>query len=332
MTIRLPNRRALLCAAASVATLCALPAANAQTAYPNKPIRLVVPFAAGGATDVLARVIGQKMSAGLGQPVIIDNKPGAAGIIGTDAVAKAAPDGYTIVLGLSNSLMTNEFLYEKLPYDTQRDLTLVYQIAMAPLVLVVHPSVPVKTGPELLKYVTANKGKVAYGSYGVGAYPHLAGAHMSLATQSDMNHVAYKGEAPMMQDLIGGQIQMAYASALVAKPHIDSGKIRAIGVSGERRMSTLPNVPTLAEQGLKDEAYRVTGWLAIAMPAGTPKPIVQRIADEVGKATRQPDVQARVAAMGFDLKESSPEAFNAVYKKESPIWEQLIKDSGAKLE
>ena len=331
MTFRLPTRRALLlCATASVAALCMQ--AQAQNAYPNKPIRMVVPFAAGGATDVLARVLGQKMSAGLGQPIIIDNKPGAAGIIGTDAVAKAAPDGYTIVLGLSNSLMTNEFLYEKLPYDTQRDLTLVYQIAMAPLVLVVHPSVPAKTGPELLKYVVANKGKVAYGSYGVGAYPHLAGAHMSLATQSDMSHVAYKGEAPMMQDLIGGQIQMAYASALVAKPHIDSGKIRALGVTGERRMSTLPNVPTLAEQGMKDEAYRVTGWLAVAMPAKTPKPIVDRIAEEVRKATQQPDVRERVAAMGFEIKDSSPELFAAAWKQERPVWERLIKQSGAKLE
>jgi len=331
MTFRLPTRRALLlCATASVAALCMQ--AQAQNAYPNKPIRMVVPFAAGGATDVLARVLGQKMSAGLGQPIIIDNKPGAAGIIGTDAVAKAAPDGYTIVLGLSNSLMTNEFLYEKLPYDTQRDLTLVYQIAMAPLVLVVHPSVPAKTGPELLKYVVANKGKVAYGSYGVGAYPHLAGAHMSLATQSDMSHVAYKGEAPMMQDLIGGQIQMAYASALVAKPHIDSGKIRALGVTGERRMSTLPNVPTLAEQGMKDEAYRVTGWLAVAMPAKTPKPIVDRIAEEVRKATQQPDVRERVAAMGFEIKDSSPELFATAWKAERPVWERLIKQSGAKLE
>ncbi|QNK71143.1 Bug family tripartite tricarboxylate transporter substrate binding protein [Variovorax sp. PAMC26660] len=332
MNFRIPNRRALLCAAAAVTTLCALPAAQAQNTYPNKPIRMVVPFAAGGATDVLARVIGQKMSAGLGQPIIIDNRPGAAGIIGTDAVAKSAPDGYTIVLGLSNSLMTNEFLYEKLPYDTQRDLTLVYQIAMAPLVLVVHPSVPVKTGPELLKYVSANKGKLAYGSYGVGAYPHLAGAHMSLTQQADMNHVAYKGEAPMLQDLIGGQIQMAYASALVAKPHIDSGKIRAIGVSGERRMSTLPDVPTLAEQGLKDEAYRVTGWLAIAVPAKTPKPIVDRIAQEVRKATQQPDVRERVAAMGFEIKDSSPELFATAWKAERPVWERLIKQSGARLE
>ena len=332
MTFRLPTRRALLCATASVAALCALPHAQAQNTYPNKPIRMVVPFAAGGATDVLARVLGAEDGGRLAQPVIVDNKPGAAGIIGTDAVAKAAPDGYTIVLGLSNSLMTNEFLYEKLPYDTQKGLTLVYQIAMAPLVLAVHPSVPAKTGAEVLKYVTTNKGKVAYGSYGVGAYPHLAGAHMSLATQSDMSHVAYKGEAPMVQDLIGGQIQMAYASALVAKPHIDSGKIRAIGVSGERRMSTLPNVPTLAEQGLKDEAYRVTGWLAIAVPAKTPKAIVDRIAEEVRKATQQPDVRDRVAAMGFEIKDSSPELFATAWKAERPVWERLIKQSGARLE
>ena len=332
MTHPSSKRRALLCAAASTAALFALAPAHAQAPYPNKPIRLVVPFQAGGATDVLARVLGQKMSASMGQPIVVDNKPGAAGIIGTDMVAKAAPDGYTIVLSLSNSLMTNEFLYDKLPYDTQRDLTLVYQIAMAPLVLVVHPSVTAKTGPELQKYVVAHKGKVAYGSYGVGAYPHLAGAHMSLTQQADMNHVAYKGESPMVQDLIGGQIQMAYASSLQAKPQIEAGKLKAIGVTGERRLSSLPNVPTLAEQGLKDEAYRLTGWLAVAVPAKTPGPIVKRLADEIRKATQQPDVQQKVAAMGFELKDSSPEAFAAAYKKERPMWEKLIKQSGAKLE
>ena len=144
--------------------------------------------------------------------------------------------------------MRFQFLYDKLPYDAQKDLTLVYQIAVAPLMLVVHPSVPAKTGPELLQYVKANKGKLAYGSYGVGAYPHLAGAHMSATQQADMNHIAYKGEAPMVQELIGGQIQMAYASALQVKGHIEAGKLRAIGVTGDKRMTTLPNVPTLAEQ------------------------------------------------------------------------------------
>lgn len=327
-----PNRPAALAVYACAAIVLIANTAIAQSAYPSKPVRVVVPFAPGGATDVLARTLGEKMAAGFGQPVVIDNKPGAAGIIGTDLVAKAAPDGYTLVLGLSNSLMTNQFLYDKLPYDTLRDLTLVYQIAVAPLVLVVHPGVPAKTGPELLAYVKANKGKLAYGSYGVGAYPHLAGAHMSATQQADMNHIAYKGEAPMLQELIGGQIQMAYASALVAKAQIEAGKLRAIGVTGDRRMATLPNVPTLVEQGLKDEAYRITGWLAFAAPGGTPKPVVERIAKEVRAALKQPDVAARVTAMGFEAKDSSPETFLASYRQELPVWYRMIKQSGARLE
>jgi tripartite-type tricarboxylate transporter receptor subunit TctC len=332
-TTPVPSRRAWLGTAAlalAAATTCN--AAWAQASYPTKPIKVVVPFAPGGATDVLARVLAEKMAPGLGQPLVVDNKPGAAGIIGTDAVAKAAPDGYTIVLGLSNSLLTNQFLYEKLPYDPQRDLALIYQIAMAPLVLVTHPSVPVATGPELLKYAAAHKGKVAYGSYGTGAYPHLAGAYMSLTQNADMSHVAYRGEAPMVQDLIGGQIQMAYASALVAKAHIDAGKLKALGVTGERRMATLPNVPTLAEQGLADDAYRITGWLAFAAPAGTPPAILERLAAEVRKAVQMPDVQQRIAGMGFEAKASSPADFKAAYMKERPVWERLIKQSGARLD
>ncbi|HEY2926035.1 Bug family tripartite tricarboxylate transporter substrate binding protein [Piscinibacter sp.] len=305
--------------------------AQAQS-YPTKPIRIVVPFAAGGATDILARLLAEKMAPRLGQAIIVDNKAGAAGILGTDAVAKAPPDGHTLVLSLSNSLLTNQFLYEKLPYDVQRDLVLVSQIATAPLLLVVHPSVAANTAPELLQYMSRNKGKLSYGSYGIGAYPHLAGAHMSDTQKADMTHVPYKGEAPMMQDLIGGQIQMAYASALQAKPHIDAGKIKVIGVTGEHRIAVLPNVPTLAEQGLKDEAYRVTGWLAVAAPAATPKAVVQRIADELRAASEQPDVKARIAAMGFELKASTPEAFAATYKRELPVWERLVKQSGAKLE
>ena len=307
--------------------------AFAQAPYPNKPIHMVVPFQAGGATDVLARVLGQAMSSQMGQPVVIDNKAGAAGIIGTDAVAKAAPDGYTITLGLSNSLLTNQFLYNKLPYDSQKDLVMVYRIAMAPLVLVVNPAVPAKNAQELVKYIQANKGKVAYGSYGTGAYPHLAGSHMSQTLKADMSHVAYKGEAPMVQDLIGGQIQMAFASALQVKPHVQAGKLRAIGTSGEKRMTTLPQVPTLNEQGLTDEAYRVTGWLAIAAPSGTPKPIVDRLELEVRNALKQPAVRDRVTGMGFEvLDNGTPEAFLAAYRQELPIWYRLIKASGVKLD
>ena len=328
----LQRRTWLGAAALALGTLAGTAALAQQPAYPTKPIKVIVPFAPGGATDVLARVLAEKMAVGLGQPLVIDNKPGAAGIIGTDAVAKAAPDGYTIVLGLSNSLLTNQFLYEKLPYDPQRDLALIYQIAIAPLVLVAHPSVPVSTGPELLKYAAANKGKVAYGSYGTGAYPHLAGAYMSLTQNADMSHVAYRGEAPMVQDLIGGQIQMAYASALVAKAHIDAGKLKALGVTGERRMGILPNVPTLAEQGKTDEASRVAGWLAFAAPANTPPAILERLAAEVRKAVQLPDVAQRIAGMGFEAKASSPAEFKAAYMKERPVWERLIKQSGAKLD
>ena len=318
---------------AAAAIILVSPMAWAQANYPNKPIRMVVPFQAGGATDVLARVMGEAMSAKLGQPIVIDNKPGAAGIIGTDAVAKAAPDGYTITLGLSNSLMTNRFLYTKLPYDSQKDLAMVYRIAMAPLVLVVNPSVPAKNAQELVKYVQANKGKVAYGSYGTGAYPHLAGSHMSQSLKADMNHVAYKGEAPMVTDLIGGQIQMGFASALQVKSHLQAGKLRAIGVSGEKRMATLPLVPTLAEQGLTDEAYRVTGWLAIAAPGGTPKPIVDRLAQEARDAVKRPDVRERISGMGFEVQDNgTPESFLTAYRQELPIWYRLIKASGARLD
>jgi tripartite-type tricarboxylate transporter receptor subunit TctC len=316
---------------AAVAFVLMSTAVHAQS-YPNKPIRIVVPFQAGGATDILARVLAEKMSPKLGQPIIVDNKVGAAGIIGTDAVAKAAPDGYTMVLGLSNTMLTNVFLFEKLPYDPRKDIIMVSQIATAPLALVVNPSVTASNATELLQYVTQNKGKITYGSYGIGTYPHLAGAWMSATQNADMTHVAYKGEAPMMQDLIAGQIQMAYASVLMAKPYIESGKVKVLGLTGERRVSVLPNVPTLVEQGYKDEAYRATGWLAIGLPANTPKPIVQRIADEVRAACELPDVRSRIAAMGFEIKCSTPEVFAADYRKEVPVWERLVKQSGAKLE
>ena len=181
--------------------------------------------------------------------------------------------------------------------------------------------------------MAANKGKVSYGSYGIGAYPHLAGAHMSLTQNADMVHVAYKGEAPMVQDLIGGQIQMAFASALQVKGHLDAGKLRAIGTSGEKRMATLPQVPTLAEQGLNDEAYRVTGWLAVAAPGATPQPIIDKLASEIQKAVQSPEVRERIVGMGFEVQDNGlPPAFNAAYRQELPIWYRLIKQSGAKLD
>ena len=306
-------------------------AAHAQT-WPTKPVQFVVPYPAGGATDAVARLFAEKMSARIGQNVIVDNKGGAAGILGTDTVAKAPPDGHMVVVGLSTNLMTNQFLFKKLPYNPQRDLALVSQIAVAPIALLVHPSIPANTGPELMKYLAAHKGKVAYGSWGVGSAAHLSGAHMSQTLGADMSHVPYKGEAPMIQDLIGGQIQMAFASALQAKAFVDSGKLKAIGVTGDQRMSVLPNVPTLAEQGITDDVYRTVGWVGMAAPAGTPKAVIQRLADEVHAIAQLPEVRTRIAALGFDPVARGPAEFAAVYKKDIVVWERLVKQSGATLD
>ncbi len=329
-----PRRQWLIHASVITAAMWGL-GAQAQTAaagFPNKPVRIVVPFGAGGATDIMARTLGDKLSAKWGQPVVVDNRPGAAGIAGSDAVAKAAPDGYTLLLSLTTSMLNNQFLFEKLPYNPQRDFAWVSLLATASVVLVTHPSVPANTGPELMDYIGRNKGKLAYGSWGVGSTAHLAGAFMSQAKNADMNHIAYKGEAPMLQDLIGGQMQFAFASALGAKPHIDSGKLKAIGVTGEKRMLVLPNVPTLPEQGLKDDVFRTVGWVGLAAPAKTPADIVQRISADVAAAIALPDVRDRISAMGFLPEGTTPEQFTAIYQRDYPIWQNLVKISGAKLD
>jgi len=330
------NRRELLAQAGAAGLPLCLGAlaspALAQQGYPNKPIRIVVPFNAGGATDILTRLIGEKLSARLWQPVLVDNRGGAGGIVGTDTVAKAAPDGYTFVVSLNSSLLTNQFLYDKLPYHPQRDLTLVSQFVNSPVTLVVHPSVPAKNGPELLKYMAANKGKLSYGSWGVGSYAHLAGYSMSESQKADMVHAPYKGEAPMLQELIGGQIQMSYASALAAKPHIEAGKLKLIGVTGLKRMAVLPNAPTLAEQGLTDEFYRIAGWIGMAAPAKTPKDIIARVSSEIQRICVMPEIIEKISSMGFTVAASTPEAFTAAYKKDYPVWERLVKTSGARLD
>ncbi|MET0542326.1 MAG: tripartite tricarboxylate transporter substrate binding protein [Variovorax sp.] len=326
-----PTRRHCLALAAGTAATLLLPTAHAQ-AWPSRPIRIVVPYPPGGATDNIGRIVGDKLTARLGQPVIVDNKGGAGGIVGTDAVAKAAPDGYTLLVALTTSMLTNQFLYESLPYNPQRDLALVSQIAVAPVTLAVHPSIPASTMPELMKYIAANKGKLSYGSWGNGSYAHMAGAHMSQVTDADMAHAAYKGEAAMIQDLIGGQIQMAFASALNSKPHADTGKLKLIGVTGTKRMPILPTTPTIAEQGLTDEVYQVVGFIGMGAPAKTPREIVQRLSSEVQSIFEAPDIAQRVATMGFSVSAGTPEAFAASYKRDLPVWGRMVKASGARLD
>ncbi len=329
------KRRSVLQGMAALGSTGLLGTALAQTgkaAWPTKPIRLVVPFNAGGATDIIARTVGEALSKRIGQPVVVDNKGGAAGILGTDAVAKAPADGHTLLLTLSTSMLINQFLYTKLPYNPQKDLALITQIAAAPVTLVVHPSVPANNMKELLAYVKAQKGKLSYGSWGTGSYAHLAGAYMSKTTDSDMVHVAYKGEAPMIQELIGGQLQLCFSSALNTKPFIDSGRVKAIGVTGKQRMDILPKVPTIFEQGVQDDAYSIFGWVAMGAPAGIPKEIVDQLSAHLREVAKDPKVVERIAAAGFLPMMNSPQEFQQNYQRDMPIWKALVEAAGARLD
>ena len=329
------KRRSVLQGMAALGSTGLLGTALAQTgkaAWPTKPIRLVVPFNAGGATDIIARTVGEALSKRIGQPVVVDNKGGAAGILGTDAVAKAPADGHTLLLTLSTSMLINQFLYTKLPYNPQKDLALITQVAAAPVTLVVHPSVPANNMKELLAYVKAQKGKLSYGSWGTGSYAHLAGAYMSKTTDADMVHVAYKGEAPMIQELIGGQLQLCFSSALNTKPFIDSGRVKAIGVTGKQRMDILPKVPTIFEQGVQDDAYSIFGWVAMGAPAGIPKEIVDQLSAHLREVAKDPKVVERIAAAGFLPMMNSPQEFQQNYQRDMPIWKALVEAAGARLD
>jgi len=328
------NRRSMLQGLAVLGggLMGAAQAQTARTAWPGKPVRVVVPFNAGGATDIIARTVGEALSQRIGQPVVIDNKGGAAGILGTDAVAKAAPDGHTLLVSLSTSMLINQFLYTKLPYDPQKDLALVSQIAAAPVTLVVHPSVGANDMKELLAYARANKGKLSYGSWGTGSYAHLAGAYMSKTTGSDMTHSAYKGEAPMIQDLIGGQLQFCFSSALNTKPFIEAGRLKAIGVTGRQRMQILPQVPTIFEQGVQDDAYSIFGWIAMGAPAGTPREIVDALHGHLREIARDPKVQERIVGAGFLALMNSPDEFRRNYQRDMPVWKALVEAADAKLD
>lgn len=308
-------------------------AAADAASWPSKPVTVIVPFSAGGGTDSLARIIGKKLADSLKQPFIIDNRAGASGMIGTAAVAKAAPDGYTLTVGISTSLLINQFLYSKMPYDPQKDLAMVYRLAAGTQVLVVKPDLPVKNGTELVAYIKANKGKLNYGSYGAGSAPHLFGAYLSHITDGNMNHVPYKGEAPMNQDFLGGHLDLTWVSAGAAGQFIKAGKMKAIGVNAAEPAKTLPGVPTLKEAGLTDPVFQIEGFLAMAAPAKVPKEIQDKLAAEIRKAMQDPDVPNKIEELGYrPVLDSSPETFTAEYRKQAPMWAELVKISGAKLD
>ncbi|MEJ5149348.1 Bug family tripartite tricarboxylate transporter substrate binding protein [Comamonas sp. MYb396] len=331
----LRRRQVLRLALANAAAASGLPlatvarAASDKASFPTKPLRVIVPFAPGGATDVLARSVSDRLGQQMGQPAIVDNRPGAAGLLACDAVAKAAADGHTLTLGTTSTMLSNQFMFKKMAYDPQKDMVPVVRICWAPIVLVTNSQLPARNLQELIAYISANKGKLSYGSYGIGSQGHLVLASLSNMTGADMSHIAYKGEAPMVQDLVGGQLMMGIGSILSLKQHIDSGKLRAISFTGPNRVPALPDVPTFAEQGHKQDAFTISGWLGMAATGGTPAPVLEQLGAEVRKALQTRDVNARVLVAGFvPLTDDSPARFQDDWKRELPIWKKLLADAG----
>jgi tripartite-type tricarboxylate transporter receptor subunit TctC len=304
-------------------------AANAA-AYPDKPIRMLVGFAAGGGTDTTARAIGQPLSEALGQQVIVDNRPGAAGNIAADITAHSVPDGYTILMGTIAALAINPSLYQKLPFDPIKDFEPISLAVSSMNVLVVHPSVAAKNVKELIALAKAQAGKLTYGSSGVGGAGHLAGVLFDQLAGTKMIHVPYKGGAPAIIALVSGEVNMVFATAETAVPQVKAGKIRALGVTTAKRSALLPDLPTIAEGGLP--GYEANNWYGLLAPAKTPAAIVERLNREVVKVLNMPNVKEQLFRSGLDASPSTPKEFGAYIKSEMAKWSKVVKASGAKAE
>jgi tripartite-type tricarboxylate transporter receptor subunit TctC len=301
----------------------------AQT-YPTKPIRFVVPFAPGGSTDTLARVLGQKLAEGLGQQVVIDNRTGANGNIGMEIVANAPPDGHTIVLGYIANVAIGPSLYEKLPFDPVKDYEPVTLIATSPNVLVAHPSIKATNMKELIALAKAQPGKLNYASASVASVGHLTGELINQLAGINMTHIAYKGSGQAVTDLLGGHVQLMYSGFSSTLLHIKSGKLRAIAQTGAKRSPALPDVPTIAESGFP--GFEATAWYGVHAPARTPKAIVARLNSEFVKALKLPDVRERLSSLGFEISGSTPEFYGNYIKSEIKKWAKVVKASGARPE
>jgi tripartite-type tricarboxylate transporter receptor subunit TctC len=322
------NRRRIL--ALGAATVAAGPlSAWSSASFANRPVRLVVPFAAGGGVDNLARLMGIQLSQHWGQPVIVENKPGAAGLIAGESVSKATPDGHTILFGTTSSMLTNRYLYQKMPYDPLRDLTPLVRTCLAPITLVVTADTPAQNLQEFMSWIQANKGKLSFGSYGIGSHGQLALATISRLANAELAHVAYKGETPMIQDMLGGQIKIGMGSLVNLKPHIDAGKLRPLAVTGPLRLPQLPNVPTFIESGYKQDALSIVGWLAIAGPKDMPANVIRDWSIAANLALSHSECQSRMIASGFvPMDNDTPEKFGQQWTQEAPIWGDLLKAAG----
>ena len=301
--------------------------ATAQPAYPVKPIRLIVPFPAGGTIDLVARTVGERMHQTLGQPIVVDNRPGANGNIGADVAAKSAPDGYTLLMGTNATHTINPALYPKMPYDAMKDFVPIARIASAPNVLVVHPSVPAKTMQEFIALAKAKPGSINYASGGSGSTGHLGMELLKTSAGIDLLHVPYKGGPAAITDTVGGHAMAVMFPPPALLAHIKSGKVRALAVTGSKRSPLLPDVPTMAEAGLGD--VEVVAWYGLFAPAATPAPIVARLTSEVAKALEQPEVRQKIVQQGAEVDFVSGDGFAAFLKTDAVKWAKVVKDSGA---
>jgi tripartite-type tricarboxylate transporter receptor subunit TctC len=319
----------VLAAGLAALALLAAPLACAQ-GYPSKPIHFVVPYPAGGPLDTVARLLGQKVSESVKQPVIIDNKPGAGGNIGADAVAKSPPDGYTILMGAVATHAINPTLYTNIPYDPVKDFAPVTQVASTPNVLVVNPSLPVHDVREFIAYAKAHPGQLNFGSGSTGSAGHLAGELFKTMAGVQMVHVPYKGAGPAMQDLIGGQIQLMFDNLASSLGQIRAGKVRALAVTTAKRSSLAPELPTIAESGLP--GFDISTWFGVFAPGGTPPAIVARLHEEFAKALAAPDVREKMLNLGAEPVGNTPAQFAAYIRSEAEKYARLVKASGAKVD
>ena len=311
--------------AAGLSLLLSLPAAGTAQDFPTKPIKLIVPFPPGGPNDIIARVVGQRMSELVKQPIVIENRSGQAGVLGTDAIAKAAPDGYTIAITSASSLVINPSL-EKMPYDVRKDLAPVTLVVTVPEMLVVASNVPANNMAELIALAKAQPGKLNFASAGVGGLPHLAGELFKLTAKIDIVHVPYRGAAPAINDLLGQQVQMTFLDLPVILPHIKAGSLRPIALGSPTRAPTAPDVPTTAEDGMPD--LLIENWYGMIAPGGTPPAIVASLNRIATAAMADPTVKARLADQGLTVVGDAPEHFREFIGSETAKWGKVIKDAG----
>ena len=324
------RRLALAGACAALAASALAPTGAAAQAFPSKPITIIVPFSAGGTTDILARVVGQALTTELGQSVIVDNRAGAGGNIGGQAAARAPADGYTLFMGTVGTHAINAALYKKMPFDPIKDFAPLTRVANVPNLLVANPAQPYKTVQELIAYAKANPGKVNFGSSGSGSSIHLSGELFKSMAKVDMQHVPYKGSAPAVTDLLGNQIGIMFDNMPSAIQHVRSGKLRPLAVTTAKRSPELPDVPTIAEAGVP--GYEATSWFGLFAPAGTPTPVVAQLNKAIVKVLNLPDVKKKIAEQGGEVVAETPEQFAAFIQKESVKWGKVVKESGASVD